>query len=220
MNENIFVGLYPAGIVYADRQQEVNRDYKRLAFLPYGTLELQLKDDCPDHLARDIASHAASIQMRRGLHLQTSQCGSSVLLGESLPINTPYTVAEARALLGTSLRDGEHEIEGTYPHRNPLNDRSRLLIQAYRNEHGTAWLGRINLYKEQEGQPVIWECAEAGVAEVYGASFVLPAYDAELERMIVERDRTPYTGTADDSKLVGAIFERIEQLGGHALFWN
>jgi hypothetical protein len=49
---------------------------------------------------------------------------------------------------------------------------------------------------------------------------VLPAYDAELERMIVERDRTPYTGTGDDSKLVGAIFERIEQLGGHGLFWN
>lgn len=220
MNENIFVGVFPAGIAYSDRQQEVNRDYKRLAFLPYATLELQLRDDCPDHLARDIESHAAAIQMRRGLHLRTSQCGGSVLLGEDLPVNTPYTVAEARALLATSLRDGEHEIEGTYPYRNSLNDRSRLLIQSYRNEHGTAWLGRINLYKEQEGQPVIWECADAEVAEVYGASFVLPAYDEELERMIVERDRTPYTGTADDSILVGAIFERIEQLGGYALFWN
>jgi hypothetical protein len=220
MNDNIFVGVFPAGIAYSDRQQEEHRDYKRLAFLPYATLELQLKDDCPDHLARDIESHAAIIQMRRGLRLQTSECGGSVLLGEDLPVNTPHTVAEARALLATSLRDGEHEIEGTYPYRNSLNDRSRLLIQSYRNDHGTAWLGRVNLYKEQEGQPIIWECADAEVAEVYGASFVLPAYDAELERMIVERDRTPYTGTADDSKLVGAIFERIEQLGGHVLFWN
>ena len=52
------------------------------------------------------------------------------------------------------------------------------------------------------------------------ASFVLPAYDAELEALIVARHQTPYTGTEDDSKLVGGIFERIERRGGHALFWN
>lgn len=220
MNDNIFMGIYPTGILYADRQVIVDRDYKRLGLLFYATLELQLEDDCPDHLARDIESHAASIQMLRGHPFETSQCGSSVILGDALRVSTPYTVAEARALLGASLSDGEHEIEGTYPYRNPLNDRSRLLIQSYRNEHGAAWLGRVNLCPELKDRPVIWECAASEVAEAYGASFVLPAHDAELERMIVERDRTPYTGTAADSLLVDAIFARIEQLGGHGLFWN
>lgn len=220
MNDNIFIGIFPGGIVYADRQQEVDHDYKRLAFLCYSTLELKIEDDCPDHLARDIESDAAGFQMRRGLPFEISACGCSVMLGEELANPKPYTVEEAKRLLGTSLRDGETEIEGTYPYRNPLNDRSRLLIQAYKNDHGSAWLGHVNLYREQEGRPIIWECPDPTGAHVYGASFVLPAYDEELKRMIVARSLTPYTGTADDSKLVGAIFDRIEQLGGHGLFWN
>src|SRR4051812_49130421 len=36
--ERLFIGLLPCGVVYADRLQEVERDYKRLAFLPYDTL--------------------------------------------------------------------------------------------------------------------------------------------------------------------------------------
>ena len=218
MNSNIFIGIYPAGIVYSDRQQEVDRDYKRLAFLCYETLELKVEDDCPEHLARDIVADAAGFQMRRGLPFEVSGCGKSVILGGAS--SKPYTVAEAKKLLGASVAAGDALIESNYPYANPLNDRSRLLVQAYKNEHGSAWLGRINLYREQEGRPIIWDCADPTGVHVYGASFVLPAYDAELERMIVERDLTPYTGTGADSKLVGVIFERIEQLGGHLLLWN
>ena len=85
MNDNIFVGIYPCGIVYADRQQEVNRDYKRLAFLPYGTLELKVKDGCPEHLAKDIRAHAAELQAMRGQPFQIDACGHTVTLGDALP---------------------------------------------------------------------------------------------------------------------------------------
>jgi hypothetical protein len=87
------------------------------------------------------------------------------------------------------------------------------------DEHGAAWLGRVNLYKENPDQRIMWEWDETPHCSV-AAVFVLPRYDEELERMIRERDETPYTGTAGDSKLVNAIFDRIEALGGQALIWN
>jgi hypothetical protein len=84
MNDNIFVGIYPCGIVYADRQQEENRDYKRLAFLSYATLELTVKDDCPDHLAKDIRAHAAELQSKRGQPFEITASGQTVTLGDAL----------------------------------------------------------------------------------------------------------------------------------------
>src|SRR3546814_11285018 len=35
MDQRIFSGIYPAGIVYADRTRQKGGDYARLAFLPY-----------------------------------------------------------------------------------------------------------------------------------------------------------------------------------------
>lgn len=220
MNDNLFVGFYPEGVVYADRQHEVRGDYKRLAFLPYRTLELNLKEDCPDHLAAEIESHAAEIQMQRGLDLEITACGQSVRLGSALRVNTPYTVQEAAALLGKSVRDGETLIEATYPYRNSLNDRSRLLIQAYINEQGRAWLGRVNIYEGMEDRPIIWESTDAASVDNCGASFVLPAHDDELETLIVKRHRAPYVSAAHDGRLVSAIFDRLESAGGRPLFWN
>ncbi|MFL6284500.1 MAG: hypothetical protein ACJ74Q_15250 [Pyrinomonadaceae bacterium] len=218
MNDNIFIGIHAAGVVYADRQQEVAGDYKRLAFLCYETLELKVEDDCPEHLARDIVESAAGFQMRRGLPFEISGCGASVILGGKS--SKPWGVEEARMLLRASVCAGDPLIEANYPYANPLNDRSRLLIQSYINEHGAAWLGRVNIYREVEGRPVIWQCADATSVQVYGAAFVLPAFDDELRHMIVTRHITPYTGTAQDSQLVEAIFDRIEGLGGSGLFWN
>src|SRR5947209_19655859 len=60
MNNRIFVGLFPTGIVYADRKVERHGDYKRLGFLPYSTLALEIEKDCPPALAREIRADAAA----------------------------------------------------------------------------------------------------------------------------------------------------------------
>ena len=61
-----------------------------------------------------------------------------------------------------------------------------------------------------------------GEAPIYnfGASFVMPMPDAELERLILERLGAPYTGTREDSKRVEAILARLEEVGGIHLTWT
>jgi hypothetical protein len=77
----LFVGVYPCGLVYADLWTEEGGDYKRLAFLPYRTLSLEMEPSCPDHLAREIRRNAGRVQARRGEHFQVSTAGQTVLLG-------------------------------------------------------------------------------------------------------------------------------------------
>ena len=84
-------------------------------------------------------------------------------------------------------------------------------------EHGEAWLGRVNLYGDDSGELHKWE---GGEVYNFGADFVLPCYDAEVERLVRERAEAPYTGTADDGKRVDAIFARIGEVGGSHLFWS
>jgi hypothetical protein len=43
----LFIGLFPAGVSYANRNVEENGDYKRLAFLPYDTLALEVQKAYP-----------------------------------------------------------------------------------------------------------------------------------------------------------------------------
>lgn len=80
--ERLFVGVFPAGIVYADRCHEVNNDYKRLAFLPYSTLELQLEADCPPCLIHQIQEDAASY--KAGEQFSVSASGQTVMLGSGV----------------------------------------------------------------------------------------------------------------------------------------
>lgn len=77
----VMVAVHAAGVVYCDRQVEVNGDYKRLAFLPYDTLVLEW-GDCPSELLRrEIERDASVIQAQRGQLWQVSTCGQTVLLG-------------------------------------------------------------------------------------------------------------------------------------------
>jgi hypothetical protein len=77
----LFIGLFPAGIAYADRTQVLDRDYRRLAFLSYQTLELEwCADDIPADLAAFITADAQTIQARRG-ELFHVTVGQTVLLG-------------------------------------------------------------------------------------------------------------------------------------------
>jgi len=77
----LFIGIYPAGIVYADRTQEEHGDFKRLAFLDYGTLTLTVRHTCPADLKTRIEKDAAKIQAQRGQNFSIDSCGSFVVLG-------------------------------------------------------------------------------------------------------------------------------------------
>lgn len=80
---DLFVGVYPAGIVYADKSREVHGDYARCAFLDYATLTLKFQNDCPPALRAEITRHAATIQAKRGEQFATSSSGQTVMLGPS-----------------------------------------------------------------------------------------------------------------------------------------
>lgn len=79
----IFCGIFPAGLLWADRERIHQGDYKRLAFLPYRTLLLDIERDCPTELREIIESEAADIIDRRGEAFQVSTAGQTVLLGGS-----------------------------------------------------------------------------------------------------------------------------------------
>ncbi len=80
--ERLFIGVYPGGLVYADRSIEIQGDYKRLAFLPYRFLMLEwASTDCPSDLRQIIENHAAQIAARHGQCYQISASGQTVVLG-------------------------------------------------------------------------------------------------------------------------------------------
>lgn len=82
--DRLFIGIYPTGIAYADRQREVAGDYQRLAFLSFATLQLDIESFCPTDLALRIRADAVSIQARRGEAFQISTAGQTVRLGYAL----------------------------------------------------------------------------------------------------------------------------------------
>ena len=113
-----------------------------------------------------------------------------------------------------------------------LNDANRDVIQAMAAEHGgECWLGRVNLYHElpeddddDQHEPfhaevAMWRWSGKPVYN-FGASFVLPGYDAELERLIRDRDAADYTTTDADYERVTAIHERVAAVGGVLLHWS
>lgn len=81
MSDRLFIGVYPAGISYADRQRQEHGDYAKLAFLPYDTLQLKVYEGCPADLRARIETHAATIQSQRGQRFQVSSCNQTVILG-------------------------------------------------------------------------------------------------------------------------------------------
>jgi hypothetical protein len=83
--ERLFIGVFPAGIVYADRHNEVAGDYKRLGFLSFATLKLDVERSCPADLRKRIELDAAATQAKRGQTMTVSTCGQTVMLGSRLP---------------------------------------------------------------------------------------------------------------------------------------
>jgi hypothetical protein len=80
--DRLFIGVYPTGIVYADTEVEERGDYRRLAFLPFHSLVLELCEKVPPDLVRRIKRHAAKIIARKGEEFRVSTCGQTVTLGQ------------------------------------------------------------------------------------------------------------------------------------------
>ena len=81
MSDRLFCGVYPGGITYADRGRDVDGDYARLGFLPFGSLVLEFAPDCPADMRARIIEAAAPIIARRGEDYPISACGQCVRLG-------------------------------------------------------------------------------------------------------------------------------------------
>jgi len=62
MNERIFSGVYPTGIIWFDRLRENNGNYKKLASLNLDTLKLKIEKSCPKKLIPFIQDDAAIYQ--------------------------------------------------------------------------------------------------------------------------------------------------------------
>lgn len=112
-----------------------------------------------------------------------------------------------------------------------LNDANRDVILAMAAEHGgECWLGRVNLYhdlpEDDDGEHeafhadvLLWKWSGKPVYN-FGASFVVPRHDAELEQLIRDRDAADYTTTDADYERVSAIHEQIVAVGGVLLHWS
>lgn len=80
--DRLFAGVYPEGIVYADRSREQGGDYLRLAFLPFRSLAIEWSPvTMPAELRAQIETDAAAIIARRGEQFQVSSSGQTVTLG-------------------------------------------------------------------------------------------------------------------------------------------
>jgi len=143
------------------------------------------------------------------------------------------TLSEATRRLTDCLFDSIRRSDGFHPEEaDPeLNEANRTVIQAMAAEYGgECWLGRVNLYRglpeddDGEHEPfhanvTMWRWSGKPVYN-FGASFVLPRHDAELEQLIRDRDAADYTTTAADYERVTAIHKRVVEVGGVLLHWS
>ena len=85
--ERLFIGSYPTGYLYSDRDRDDprTRDYRRLAFLPFSTLKLEWSNEDVPALNAAIRAHAAGIIAKRGQQHEVDSCGHTVILGGNVP---------------------------------------------------------------------------------------------------------------------------------------
>lgn len=133
---------------------------------------------------------------------------------------TPLAVARTALTreFGRAYREGD----GSLPEADTdLNAANRRVVEAMQETHGEAWLGCINLYGEDRGNPekAMWRW-DGSIIYTFGSAFVAPNYDEELVRLIMERDNGPYTTTKADAARIESIFKRLDEVGGVHLVWT
>ena len=99
------------------------------------------------------------------------------------------------------------------------NDEQRAIITTMRDAHGEAWLGVINVDRGSEDEPVIWQW-DGGLVYNFGAAFVMPAFDDDLDALIRERAKAAYTDGKADIARIDAIMTRVRQCQGRFLVWT
>ncbi len=78
--DRLFIGVYPAGLVFCDMGVLVNGDYKPLAFLGYDDITLEWEDGVSERWKARIEAHAA--QYKAGDVMQVSTCGQTITWGK------------------------------------------------------------------------------------------------------------------------------------------
>ena len=133
----------------------------------------------------------------------------------------PLTASRANRALGHALAESIGANGGSSPREADanINDAARSLIAAVLRDHGSAWLGNVNRGRDDH-RPWIWAWDGDQSVENIGADFVMPAHDAELERLLQERHAAPYTGVAEDARRVEGILSRVSAVGGFSLVWT
>jgi hypothetical protein len=136
MSPRIFCGVFPTGIVYADREREdADRDYAQLAFLPFDTLALKIAADCPPDLRAEIGRDAARIQARMGQPYQTSEAlTQTVILGERAQRYRVRAFKRGRVVFSATVFDAHMEAALQQAKDNSLLTNVGWLIEPFPSE--------------------------------------------------------------------------------------
>jgi len=78
--ENLFIGMFPTGIVYADKRKCKGGDYKRIAHLSFTTLDITVYDEGND-LMPLVMEDVEGYLEKRGQEIEISSSGQTVTLG-------------------------------------------------------------------------------------------------------------------------------------------
>lgn len=98
------------------------------------------------------------------------------------------------------------------------NDLNREIIEAYRQEHDSAYIGKVNIYdvpKEKilSGEYSVLQEYSGQTVYNFGCSFIVPCKDETLEQLILAWTRNAESG------VVEKIMKRIEEIGGQSFVW-
>lgn len=79
LDERLFAGVYPAGLVMCDKAVKKNNDYRDLGILFWSTLVFRPERDCPGYWLKFLQARAAVDQLRIGEPFNWSSCQTGTL---------------------------------------------------------------------------------------------------------------------------------------------
>lgn len=103
------------------------------------------------------------------------------------------------------------------------NDMNREIIDAFKNAHGTAFLGNINFYGEDRQkvaskQKSVYIEYAGQLVYNFGCAFVVPSKDDLLEDLICSWNADKKTAS-ECRGLIDKIVDRIQEIGGINFVW-
>lgn len=129
------------------------------------------------------------------------------------------SLKQTDVLLHQQFRDAR--VSGNFGPTEFQTDTNRIarsMIRAYKREFGDVWLGKINLYNEQDREKVLIQY-RGGKIFNFACCFIVPRYDKQLVTLILAKNDAFYEGTRIASMRLDKIFNRIDKLNGRHIFW-